>query len=202
MITSITDTPLLFKLIVRPNWFVNRYVKSVLEEYFDFTGKEVLDFGCGVGSTSFMFRPDRYIGVDCDAKRIGYAQKTFQKYRFIGIDNNKLPLQTNSVDYVLILSVIHHICDKDFEIYLNEFQRVLKTDGVILAIEPCLYPEHKIGNFIMNTLDKGAYIRDEGAYLNLFHQQNYATKTLKRYSQNGLYHKLFFTAKPTNYVKT
>jgi ubiquinone/menaquinone biosynthesis C-methylase UbiE len=173
---------------------LNRYIYDILKDGFDFENKKVLDFGCGVGSSSALFSPSSYLGLDCDSRRVSYARKINPSYNFGVLAENKLPIPDASVDYILIVSVLHHITSKDIFDYLNEFRRVLNSNGKVLVIEPCLFKGNSLSNFYMSWFDKGKYIRNEDEYIEMFDRFDYETRIMKRFSQLLLYKKLFFVA--------
>ncbi len=185
---------MLYHRLIRPNWFLNRYIYDILEGSFDFENKKVIDFGCGVGSSTALFSPSSYLGLDCDSRRVAYARKIHPKYNFDVLTENKLPIPDASVDYILIVSVLHHITTKDMCDYLNEFKRVLTSTGKVLVIEPCLFKRNYLSNFYMSWFDKGKYLRNEDEYIEMFLQFDYETQIMKRFSQLLLYKKLFFVA--------
>jgi Methylase involved in ubiquinone/menaquinone biosynthesis len=187
-------SPLLYHYLVRPKWFSNKFYKSMFSEYFDFKNKVVVDFGCGIGSGSYMFEPPNYIGVDCDSKRIKYAKKLYPEYKFVTTKDSRLPLRGNSVDYIIISSVLHHIPVEKISLHLIEFKRVLKPDGSLIIIEPCLFENARIPNWFMSSFDKGKYIRCEDEYLRLFGEANYKTRVIRRYNQLLFYNKIMISA--------
>lgn len=140
-----------------------------------------------------MFKSSNYLGIDCDNKRIDYARRLNPGYNFDILQEKQIPAADNSVDYVLTISVLHHIPSEQLKDYIEEFQRVLKPDGKIIAIEPCFFNNHNFNNWFMSFFDKGKYIRNEDKYLSLFNNF-YKTEVLKRYNQLLFYNKLFFTA--------
>jgi ubiquinone/menaquinone biosynthesis C-methylase UbiE len=143
-----------------------------------------------------MFHPDGYIGIDCDDKRIAYARHLHKEYKFISYQANKISVDDRSIDYILIRAVLHHIPSNLISEYLQEFSRVLKSDGQIIVIEPCFFRGSNFRNRYMSFFDKGKYIRNELEYVSLFHQQNYETKIIDRFSKSLMYNEIFFTAKP------
>ncbi|KUO68984.1 MAG: hypothetical protein APF77_19615 [Clostridia bacterium BRH_c25] len=189
-------SPVLYHRLIRPAWFLNRYIYNTLKDDFSFKNMKVIDFGCGVGSSASLFPPSSYLGLDCDNKRVEYARKINPEYNFGLLMGNKLPVPDASVDYILIISVLHHIASKDIRNYLNEFRRVLSGKGKILVIEPCLYKGTHLSNFYMSWFDKGKYIRTEDEYIELFAQLNYEAQIMRRFGQLFLYRKLFFVAVP------
>ncbi|MBC2582032.1 class I SAM-dependent methyltransferase [Clostridium sp. DJ247] len=189
-------SPKLYHYFVRPKWFSNIFFDKMLRDLVDFRGKTTLDFGCGIGSSSFLFSSSAYVGVDCDDNRIEYAKKLHPEHNFITIKDERLPLLENSVDYVIILSVLHHIPSESIAEYLKEFKRVLKSDGSLIIVEPCFYEKASLPNWCMSNFDKGRYIRDEDEYLDIFRKANYKTKVIKRYNQLLFYNKIMFSASP------
>ncbi|MFZ5354376.1 MAG: class I SAM-dependent methyltransferase [Bacillota bacterium] len=189
-------SPSLYSWLVRPKWLSDMLIKDILMDRFDFYQKNVLDFGCGVGSYCSFFSPEYYIGVDCNHKRTYYASRKHAKYSFRVLSGYKLPVQQNSMDYILIISVLHHISQNDLAGYLNEFRRVLKPNGRILIFEPCFFSNSQFSNIFMKLIDRGKHIRYESNYLELFSSYNYKTEVHDRCSQLFFYTKLLFSAFP------
>ncbi|KAJ49234.1 ubiquinone/menaquinone biosynthesis C-methylase UbiE [Clostridium tetanomorphum] len=151
-------SPRLYHYFVRPKWFLNKFYNSMFQNCIEFKDKTVLDFGCGIGSSSYLFESSNYLGVDCDDKRINYAKKLYPEYNFITTKDGLLPLSQNSVDYIMILSVLHHIPTEELTDSLKEFKRVLKSDGNIIIVEPCFFKKARMRNWYMSKLDKGTSI--------------------------------------------
>jgi len=189
-------SPGLYRFLVRPKWFTKLYINNIMEYNFDFRNKAVLDFGCGTGAVSYMFSPEDYMGVDCSYRRVAYAKRLHPDYKFGVFQGDRLPANDSSMDYVIIISVLHHISSQDLLHCLYEFRRVLKPEGSILAMEPCFFKDSHISNYFMSVFDKGKYIRNEDEYLNIFKKCNYETKVLRRFNELFFYNKLFFEAIP------
>lgn len=139
-------SPRLYHWIIRPKWISNLYIGNVVSSEFDLDYKKVLDFGCGIGSICHMLKSSNYLGIDCDNKRIDYARRLNPGYNFDILQEKQIPAADNSVDYVLTISVLHHIPSEQLKDYIEEFQRVLKPDGKIIAIEPCFFNNHNFNN--------------------------------------------------------
>ncbi|WP_372996596.1 class I SAM-dependent methyltransferase [Lutispora sp.] len=189
-------SPEFYHILVRPKWFSNMFYNAMFNDCINFKGKKVLDFGCGIGSSSYLFKPSTYVGIDCDSKRIEYAKKLYPSHKFMAIEDHILPLPPNSIDHVLILSVLHHIPSESLFGYLKEFRKVLKPEGSIIVVEPCFFEKARFQNWCMSKLDKGRYIRCEEEYLNIFKKSDYNTKVIKRYNQLLFYNKIMFLASP------
>jgi ubiquinone/menaquinone biosynthesis C-methylase UbiE len=190
--------PRLYNWFVRPDWFSRIYINSALTGKFDFKNKTVLDFGCGIGTSCSIFACHNYIGVDCDPRRIQYAERRYPGYTFQVLREYTIPLPENTLDYVLIIAVLHHIPGGEIPFYLNEFRRVLRPNGKVLVIEPCFFEKPCISNEYMRILDRGKYIQSEAEYLNYFRNCSYTVEVHDRKRQLCFSNKLFFTATPMN----
>src|ERR1700730_10679131 len=187
-------SPQLYHRLVRPKWFTNFYIHNNLRSHFNFTAKTVLDFGSGIGSNCSMFHPTCYIGLDVDQKRIDYAKRIYPTYSFQVLQGDHLPIQDQSIDYILIVAVLHHIPTTEVSNYLIEFQRILKPEGRIIGIEPCFF--HKSStNWFMSLFDKGKYIQSEEGYFDHFRKHDFEIEVLKRFKKLILYNELYFSAK-------
>ena len=186
-------SPRFYHWFVRPNILNKRYIKGVLDQYFNFTDKNVLDFGSGIGSASSLCSKAHYTGVDPDSRRIAYAQRLNPGYDFEVLEGSNLPLENNSVDYILSLAVLHHIASEDLTPYLSEFQRILKPYGKVVVLEPCLRKKSFLSNSVMKLCDNGSFIRDYDSYIKLFEIKDFKTELLTQFKK-GLYNEILFTA--------
>jgi ubiquinone/menaquinone biosynthesis C-methylase UbiE len=187
-------SPVLYRRLIRPNWVVKRYISNILGDSFDFNNKKVLDFGCGIGTSSCLFDSDKYIGLDPDYRRIAYARRLYPNYRFYRLEGRFLPIPDHHVDYIFIVSVLHHITEEEAMEFLKEFRRILKHNGQILVMEPCFFSNSHISNRFMVLLDNGKYIRTMNGYMQLFVKLGYKIHVTKKYKQLIFYSKLFFVA--------
>ncbi|MFP4974302.1 class I SAM-dependent methyltransferase [Paenibacillus sp. CN-4] len=188
-------TPSLYHRFVRPRRFTEKYIHSHIRHRFQLERKFVLDFGSGTGANCVLTEPDCYLGVEPDAGRVGFASRLYPGYTFQKFDHERLPTEDQSVDYVLIVAVLHHIEDRLILSYLKEFKRVLKPEGQILILEPYLCPETPVRNRLMMWYDDGQHMRDQAGYFQLF-QPEYHCKLLNTFTKGWIYHELFFTAIP------
>lgn len=96
---------LIFDKLWRTKYTTGKYITKLLSGKINFSGKRILDFGCGTGSHSFLFDSDEYLGVDINGKRIIYAQKHYPEYKFQKIDTDKLEIKKiNLIIFLLFRS--------------------------------------------------------------------------------------------------
>jgi ubiquinone/menaquinone biosynthesis C-methylase UbiE len=117
----------------------------------------VLEVGCGVGRdaiqlTKVLSPQGRYIGFDIIQPSIEWCQKNittkfpnfeFHYYHVYSQIHNaggtdkvtsvRLPAADKSVDRIVLHSVFTHMFRDDIFHYFNEFRRVLKNDGLVMA---------------------------------------------------------------------
>lgn len=186
----------LYHWFVRPKWLTKWYIHNPISEAFQLNGRYVLDFGSGTGANCSLFEPTHYVGADPDAGRIRYARKLYPRHSFQVLADNRLPASDDSVDYIVIIAVLHHISSEEIAPYMAEFRRILKPSGTIIVMEPCLCRHKPISSRFMKLYDKGRFIRDEEGYLELFRANAYECSVIKRFRKCLLYHELFFTAVP------
>ncbi|WP_233277377.1 class I SAM-dependent methyltransferase [Paenibacillus durus] len=189
-----SSSPQLYHWFVRPKWFTKKYIHDQIQTRFAFNGKVVLDFGSGTGANCSMFQPNHYLGIDPDAGRIHYARRLYPTHKFLVLENGMLPVDNESVDYILIIAVLHHISSEEITEYMKEFKRILKPTGKIIVMEPCLCRKKPLSNWFMNLYDNGEYIRKEEEYIQLFRENEFSSQVINRFRKGFLYNELFFSA--------
>jgi ubiquinone/menaquinone biosynthesis C-methylase UbiE len=185
-------SPILYQKIVRPKFSTDKYIKNIIKLDFDFDNAKVLDFGCGTGSSSYIFKDANYLGVDVDKERINFATKALPQYKFKVIEENILPVESESIDYICIFATLHHIDNKKISEYIKEFKRVLKAGGKIIGIEPVFSNNHKFNNWFMRIFDDGKYIRREEEYASLFGKY-FAFSSRNKFKKFFFYNELYFS---------
>ena len=124
----------------------------VTQEYFR-PDMEVLEFGCGTGSTALVHAPHvkHILGIDFSARMLEIAQGkadaanidnvTFQR---ASIDDFSTP--DASFDAVLGLSILHLLEDR--EAVIAKVHRMLKPGGIFVSSTVCLGEKMKFFKFI------------------------------------------------------
>jgi ubiquinone/menaquinone biosynthesis C-methylase UbiE len=100
-------------------------------------GKVILDYGCGPGhdlvGIAHYSKPERIIAMDVSSPSLDEARERIALHHkdvdFILIheDDERLPLEDESVDIIHCSGVLHHTPDPVK--ILKEFRRILKSDG-------------------------------------------------------------------------
>ncbi len=115
---------------------------TTLHDTIAFTGKTILEIGCGDGKISVLLAKgsDRYIAIDPDEEKIEQAaliqpedDPALGRPEFRVGSGYDLPFPDNSVDLVLFTLSLHH---QDSGRALDEAFRVLIPGGHVLVLEP------------------------------------------------------------------
>jgi SAM-dependent methyltransferase len=107
----------------------------------DVGGKQVLDFGCGDGEFTplLVSHGARVIGLDISTDLLSIARRRIEVDGFPDTvrplcgSAHSIPLQTDSVDIVFGMAVLHHL---DLDLAAREVHRVLKPGGRAIFKEP------------------------------------------------------------------
>lgn len=125
---------------------------EVTRRYFR-PNMEVLEFGCGTGSTAIAHAP--YVkhirAIDISSKMIEIAERKAAAAR---IDNvtfeqstiEDIRIADQSVDAVLGLSILHLLNDK--EAAIGKVHRMLKPDGIFVTSTACLGDTMKLFKYV------------------------------------------------------
>ncbi|XEC96443.1 class I SAM-dependent methyltransferase [Paenibacillus tarimensis] len=188
----------MYHWIVRPKWLTQKYIHSHIKNHFPLENKIILDFGSGTGANCGISNPEYYLGIEPNLERVNLAKMLYPGYRFkvFDADTGRIPAENDSVDYIFIVAVLHHIPDDPIKDYLLEFERVLKPGGKVIVMEPCLCEKKKFSNWFMNRFDDGKYIRNGESYLNLFQAGRFECQVLKRFKKCFIYNEILFDARP------
>lgn len=132
----------------------------------NFSGKKILEIGCGNGELSVWLVKNGAIvsGLDISDESIKIAKKRIEEnnipnhINFYACSAEKTPFENDYFDIVFINVSLHHL---DVEKALLEFKRILKLNGSLIAIEPLAFSKI-IQNFRTSKLFSKLYpIRQE-----------------------------------------
>lgn len=165
----------------------------------DFSGKILLDFGCGTGSAcSFLkkcFSNVKYHGVDLAADSIASAQDDYPSEIF-SLGNEHEQSIIYQADIVFVRFVVQHQCNP--EQFLRDLTSQMKSGAKILIFEPYTNVNHiskRLPNSLYQTRMK---ITDYKFALGEVagNQQNFAPQILNRLTLLGLSEVQEFVTEP------
>lgn len=125
----------------------------VTREYFR-QDMEVLEFGCGTGSTAIAHAPyvKNILAIDVSSKMLEIAQEKAEAKNIENITFKHSAIDTFSVsnktfDAVLGLSILHLLDNKEEAI--SKVHKMLKPGGIFITSTPCLGNFMKILEFFL-----------------------------------------------------
>ncbi len=121
---------------------ISNEVAYTLDKYFATKGIFV-DCGSGTSQTSVKIpkKNRTFIALDISYPILKYAKEQNIKIidSFINADILKLPFKDSSIDGVWNLGVMEHFSLKEIDNILDEFNRVLKRNGMFIAFWTAVY---------------------------------------------------------------
>lgn len=128
--------------IVNPSFIIRRHIYLEIHKLINsqsFSSQSViLDYGCGSSPYKPLFGANKYIRLDISDGSHDHSDEEID----IFFDGKIIPLDDNSVDFVIMTEVIEHLFEPAEA--LLEIARVLKPDGKILITAPFCWEEHEI----------------------------------------------------------
>lgn len=101
---------------------------------------DVLDLGCGYGSTSYKLSLVKQInvtGLDFDENELEKAKSIFPSLNFVHGNAEKMPFEDNQFSTIILKDSLHHFYEEaDFEKVKSEIIRVLKPGGNLIFFDP------------------------------------------------------------------
>jgi SAM-dependent methyltransferase len=125
-------------------WALGQRIADDIEHCLSIVGltfedvPSVLDFGCGCGRAILPLLDrhplNRFVGADVDRDAISWCQEFVPDASFI-LSTAEPPLMMNdgSFDLVYAVSVLTHLDARKQGLWLEEFRRLLKPDGTLIA---------------------------------------------------------------------
>lgn len=124
------------------------FIKKI-GRFEEFSGKDVLEIGCGLGTDGAQFAKNGalYYGVDLTSTALKMAQENFfvrgLAGEFFKVNAEGLPFASATLDHIYSLGVIHHTVDP--AAIVNEMWRVIKPGGTFTVM---LYNRTSINYYI------------------------------------------------------
>ncbi len=131
------------------------------------SGMSILDIGCGPAAILGYFPEGvEYVGVDVSRKYIDAATRQHgDRGRFLCMSVEELPeTGLGMFDLVLGTGVLHHLDDIQARGFFSLAERMLRTGGRCLTLEPCLVKgQHYVARMLIR-LDRGRNVRTAEGY--------------------------------------
>lgn len=132
------------KRMIRDYVSGNRRVEAAVQFTIDALregGKRVLDYGCGIGVSSFRIASEvenaRVDGIDISPRNIDVARRLFQKPNLeFSVGENLRGIENSAFDAVVMIDVYEHIGRGAWPEFNRELARVLAGDGLIVMTVP------------------------------------------------------------------
>lgn len=127
-----------FELYERVGAELREVVVKALPDGWTWSGKQVLDFGCGAGRVLRHFmqeaREAEFWGCDIDAASVAWIEGNLNPplRAFVNDELPPLPRPEASFDLIYAFSVFTHVTDS-WSAWLLELHRVLAPDGILIA---------------------------------------------------------------------
>lgn len=126
--------------ITHSRYFIRQAILNGISEFIPKLKGRILDFGCGSKPYESLFKVEEYIGLDFKGE--GHSHKN--EHIDIFYDGKTIPLDDRTIDAIFSSEVLEHIFNPN-EI-LQEFNRVLKSNGKVLISCPFVWNEHEVPN--------------------------------------------------------
>lgn len=136
-------------------WYVGmkRIVHNLLEGFFrERSGPRILDAGCGTGGMlDYLNKQGQAFGLDASPEAIGFCGERGLR-RIVQGSVVAIPFEDSSFDLVVSFDVLYHRAVRDDSRALEEFHRVLKTNGRALLRLPAF-------NWLRGSHDEAVHTR-------------------------------------------
>jgi SAM-dependent methyltransferase len=133
-------------------------------------GDTVVDVGCG---PAYYFerlpRPLTYHGFDTEPRYIDWARKRWSHVAnfHLGVFDAEAASALAPVDAVMLLGLLHHLPDEQAIDLLELSARVLRSDGQVIAVDPCFEPGQGRISRWMSENDRGEHVREPAAFVGM-----------------------------------
>jgi SAM-dependent methyltransferase len=142
----------------------------------------IADIGCGNGFLAEKIAFNRYVGIDCDAQMIKAArERNLPRSEFVLGDALQYDFKSLAPTKAVLYGVLHHLTDEEAVCLLRMLGSYVSQS--IVTLDPVYRPNHPINNLLCR-LDRGRYVRDEQAMLDLIKKTDWVIDTKLNHSAN------------------
>lgn len=153
----------------------------VLENISKFKCENVLDLGCGTGSTSKLLPKEvDYVGLDTPSKYLEKAGKSAadrdSKHTLADIADSKWTHSVGKLKSALgsVLGIYHHLSNQQLEETLSSVASVVESGSEIVSLEPVVDSKTtKLANWFTRN-DQGQFVREPVMYVELFKKHGFS----------------------------
>lgn len=135
-------------------------------------GERVLDLGCGPGDILSALPDCEYVGVDVEKRYIEAARQRFGgrgTFRCTSVEQFVLEAP-GSFDLVMANGVLHHLDDMQADMMLQLAARAMNQNGRMVTLDGCyVQGQSRLAKAFLRR-DRGKFIRETDAYLQLAHR--------------------------------
>ena len=132
-------------------------------------GCRLLDVGCGTGNLLNLLGDVDYVGIDRNERYIRQARDRFAgRGEFLLADVRELPSQNHApFDVATMMGVLHHLDDQVVVELLSTVRGLLKPQGRLVTVDPCLIDRQNPIARLLIKADRGQNIRTAEQYKEL-----------------------------------
>ncbi len=128
---------------VRPTRRMQDQVRNVMGLVQPQRGEYILDAGCGSGKYCAMISGiTKIVGIDSSPASVEVASEAVQRFgnpansAICLADVQAIPFQADTFDKVMLIDILEHLPEEDFQTGLRESYRVLKKGGKLHIYTP------------------------------------------------------------------
>lgn len=131
--------------------------KQVISFVPNIKGENILDLGCGYGSTTNIINRTagkKCIGVDFDQSALEIANRLFPGNTYIHANAEALPFENGTFDTIILRDSLHHLYgESNFRKVHLEIDRVSHDETILIIYEPNINLILKIIRFLASHKD-------------------------------------------------
>jgi len=137
------------------------FLQDIIKTYLpNVQHPKLLDIGCGHGLIHKHLKGKGLdiVGVEVADEVVQLARTENPEFSYFSHDGTVLPFPAKKFDVAIAICVMHHVSPAEWQNFLNEMKRVLKTGGVAVIFEH--NPYNPVTQYIVanNFLDDDAVL--------------------------------------------